>query len=445
MTESAIDYEYRYTFPSAVDASRWELAASADAASELTFFDGQLQRADLVARMLMVLSQIVRTHFFDARPPQLDPIATSSPHRVRWEGFSGCCGVYARVDLDQRAFVDARQTFGTTNVDFNSAMLSHLSRVGRADNVRLSIRHDGVTLRSDSEATVERKVALPRRWIKGLSEVQVYQTRLRLQHTLRPVVLSRLLQGVRSSPQSVQYLVVQGAAARLSVRELPGSVPIAGVERLKPLVMLLPHAAEVGLWSDASSQTSAVSVECEVGRFWTVLSPALHRGFSGEGQVLETLACDGARQVADRMYDLLGWQSELHPAELATKLGCSAADASAALAVLSTRGIAGFDAATGYYFHRELPFNLEAIDADQPRLLGARKLVQQGRVTVVQHSANGHDVEVVGTTAKQFVRLRNDGDRCTCVWFTRHQGQRGPCKHILAARMVARETDRRDV
>ena len=41
-------------------------------------------------------------HFFDARPPQMDPIATSSPSMVRFEGFSGCCGVYARVDLDER-------------------------------------------------------------------------------------------------------------------------------------------------------------------------------------------------------------------------------------------------------------------------------------------------------------------------------------------------------
>ena len=25
--------------------------------------------------------------------------------------------------------------------------------------------------------------------------------------------------------------------------------------------------------------------------------------------------------------------------------------------------------------------------------------------------------------------------RCTCQWFTSHQGQRGPCKHILAAQL----------
>ncbi|GAA4048157.1 hypothetical protein GCM10022409_38190 [Hymenobacter glaciei] len=36
-----------------------------------------------------------------------------------------------------------------------------------------------------------------------------------------------------------------------------------------------------------------------------------------------------------------------------------------------------------------------------------------------------HTVVVGGTEAA----------RCTCSWFSSHQGQRGPCKHILAAQM----------
>ena len=29
-------------------------------------------------------------------------------------------------------------------------------------------------------------------------------------------------------------------------------------------------------------------------------------------------------------------------------------------------------------------------------------------------------------------------DRCTCPWWGKHRGDRGPCKHVLAARMAAR-------
>ncbi len=30
----------------------------------------------------------------------------------------------------------------------------------------------------------------------------------------------------------------------------------------------------------------------------------------------------------------------------------------------------------------------------------------------------------------------DDGDRCTCPWFGAHGSGRGPCKHILAARLA---------
>ena len=34
------------------------------------------------------------------------------------------------------------------------------------------------------------------------------------------------------------------------------------------------------------------------------------------------------------------------------------------------------------------------------------------------------------------VRLPADHDRCSCPWFSKLQGERGPCKHILAARLL---------
>ena len=53
----------------------------------------------MVGDLLSVLCEVVRTHFFQPQPPNLDPVITSSPEMLRFEGFSGCCGVYARVDL----------------------------------------------------------------------------------------------------------------------------------------------------------------------------------------------------------------------------------------------------------------------------------------------------------------------------------------------------------
>ncbi len=436
MSTSSIEHAYQYPFASSIGDRRWAMAASSGPSlDEHTFFDGRLTRPDITARLLLALSQVVRTHFFDARPPQMDPIATSSLSMVRFEGFSGCCGVYARVDLDQRAFDQAAQTFGTTNVDFNPSMITHLARISRNDDTSLAITRDSVSFKTGLTKTVEKKVALPKRWVKGLSEVQVYQSRLARRHTFRPAAIAPLLQSVARNGSDLQHLVVRGNSIRLSPRAQSGSFPIGGAERLRVITPLLSIADEVSFWSDADSQTSAVTVDTMIGRLWLVLSPAMHRGFSGEGQVLTALAENEWQTLVDDLYDLLGWQSQLDPAELAARLGCKTEQAKAALFALSTRGLAGFDAQSGYYFHRELPLDVDAIEKDQPRLRAAYKLCESDGVNVLRQGGDEYDVEVAGSGINQFVRLRRDGDRCSCIWFSRHQGQRGPCKHVLAARL----------
>lgn len=440
MSTSSIEHAYQYPFASTLENQRWVMAASSGPSlDEHTFFDGRLTRPDVTARLLLVLSHIVRTHFFDARPPQMDPIATSSPSMVRFEGFSGCCGAYARVDLYPRAFADAAQTFGTTNVDFNPPMISHLARISRSDDTSLAITRDSVSIATGSTKTVEKRVALPKRWVKGLSEVQAYQSRLTRRHSFRPAALAPLLQSVAKSGSGLQHLVVHSNSIRLSPRPQSGAMPIGGAERLRVIAPLLSIADEVSFWSDAGSQTSAVTVDTVVGRLWLVLSPAMQRGFSGEGQVLTALAENEWQTLVDDLYDLLGWQSQLDPAELAVRLGCRAEQAKDALFALSTRGLAGFDAHSGYYFHRELPLDVDAIEKDQPRLRAARKLFDSGAVVIIRQDDDQYDVEVPGSGVNQYVRLRPEGDRCSCIWFSRHQGQRGPCKHVLAARLKVEE------
>ena len=108
---------------------------------------------------------------------------------------------------------------------------------------------------------------------------------------------------------------------------------------------------------------------------------------------------------------------------------------SAAVAI-GARGLAGYDCSTGRYFHRELPFDLERVEAMQPRLLDARQLLADNRVRRLPGSGDGDDFAVDGSDVVHHVRLRADSDRCSCPWFSKQQGERGPCKHILAARLL---------
>ena len=59
---------------------------------------------------------------------------------------------------------------------------------------------------------------------------------------------------------------------------------------------------------------------------------------------------------------------------------------------------------------------------------------------VSQHGADV-DAKVPGSEFDHYVRLRLAGNKCTCRWHSRYQGQRGPCKHILAVRMKVEGVD----
>lgn len=450
MAIAADELVYGYRFSSLIERGMIRLAAATDTPQTVAdgqFYDGRLAYPRETAAMLLALSHVVRTHFFDARPPQMDPVVTTSRTLLRWEGFSGCCGAYARLDLDETALRTVARGFGTTNVDFNPQMLSHLSSIGGQDDVGLSVSTGAVEVRRNAKKVTEKRVTLPRRWFKGLCEVQVYQSRLEPRHRFTPAIIVPLMQTASRGPSGVQYLSVAGNRPRLSVRQSPGAVAIGGASRLTALRTLLPLAREVSLYADDESGVHAWVVTTPWARFWLVLSPTLERGFSGEGQVLKSLARGQWQDRVDSVRDLLSSQGStepaetIDPAELATRLGSTADDARDALDALATSGLAGFDAHSGYYFQRRLPFDLTRLQKSQPRLLSAEKLVDAGSARIVNRSDKKEaDVEVASGDMTYFVRLRPYGDRCTCPWFSRHQGERGPCKHVLAARMIVDRT-----
>jgi uncharacterized Zn finger protein len=68
------------------------------------------------------------------------------------------------------------------------------------------------------------------------------------------------------------------------------------------------------------------------------------------------------------------------------------------------------------------------------------------RARVVLHPATPEgwvEADVRGTDVTHRVRLGEGVPRCTCPWFAKHQGDRGPCKHVLAAQLAieAREDE----
>jgi hypothetical protein len=440
---AAVDFTYRYPFASGVVAEGpalgLQLATCGARHEHPHFFSGRLREPRAVADLLLVLCDVVRTHFFQPRPPLSDPVVTSSEEVLRFEGFSGCCGVYSRVDLPAAAFDREIQGRGTTNVDFNAAMRASLARLRDHSEALLHVGREEVALATQEATVVEKKVKLPVRWIKGLSEVQAYQGALKLRWEVPAAEARRFVRGLPggAGPKRMSYVVQTGAALRLSQRRQPGGIPLSGTHRLRVLEPILSFARSVRIWCDEASGVSGWEVVLSAGRMLLVLSPEVYRGFSGEGQVLQQLAAGHWQEALPYVQGQLACQSQIDAGRLAARLGLPLAEIDAALAVLGSRGLVGYDLATGRYFHRELPFDLEQVETLQPRLTDARKLLAEQQVAVLADlGGEAFDVEVQGTSVAHHVRLRPEGDRCTCPWFSKHQGQRGPCKHVLAARML---------
>jgi hypothetical protein len=364
---------------------------------------------------------------------------------LRFESFSGCCGVYARLDVLPSGLDGETMDHGTTNVDVNTELRQALARVGGADPLHLDCGQDALTVSTLDGTVVERKVPLPTRWLRGFAEVQViasrFDPRLEVRATEAAAFLRRL---PGPSDRSILWVVPTGRSLRLTSRPVPGAVCTAGAGRLAALrpfarfaTVLRAYGPVVGTggsWPVAAASTW--ELETPSLRLSLTLSPQPARGFSGEGAVLEALAGDDVADDAELISDLLSWDPTIDVDRLATEAALPAARIRAALTYLGTAGRVGFDVAEAAYFHRVLPYDPKRIARLNPRLISAHQLVESGAVD------RGADAAWVRSGDERYqVRLvEGQPVSCTCPWWSRQRGGRGPCKHALAVKMSFSES-----
>jgi len=450
MAGPALAYEYRYQHASALegmpDGANLRLATcSVRGEPHPYFFHGHLRRPERSAELLRCLVDVVQSRFY--LPPAMlsrvlalaDPVVTGSGSLLRFEAFSACCSTYGRVDLLPDAIDGTWHGSGTTNVDFNAPMRAALARIRDTDQVSLAVGSEHLSLSRSGESVVERKVALPIRWLKGFVEVQAYQARMTRKLDISGFEAARFLRSLPEGAATTSgWVVSSGRGLRLSQVAARGGIRVGGVQRLLILDELARHANALRIYADEQSQASAWEVVLDEARFTLALSPDVSRGFSGEGQVLADLAARRWEETLPRVHASLKWDTRIEPDAIAQGCAFDRETVTAALGVLGARGLVGYDLAEGAYFHRELPFDLEKVEALQPRLLDARKLVESDGVRIERSNPSSGQVEaaVRGADVEHLVRLGPEGDRCTCPWYAKHRNERGPCKHILAVQIA---------
>ncbi len=167
-------------------------------------------------------------------------------------------------------------------------------------------------------------------------------------------------------------------------------------------------------------------------RFSLSLSRDAWRGFSGEGAVLESLIED----IPDHWIDVFDKYSyanqQFNPALLAVEEGIGIDKIDNLTGRLSAMGLLGFDVDENHFFYRRLPFKLSRILSLNPRMKDAEKLLAENKVDIISNTGSRIEARVAGSGVCHTVILEGERERCTCTWFSRHQGERGLCKHMLA-------------
>jgi len=435
---------YHYNTPSALVKSGNEDSLFLSKYNEVEkkeapcFFWGNLTEPYITARCLIALSNVVQSSF-NLSPFEIaklkDPIVTAGNEKIRFEGFSHCAGVYARVDILPGGHDGEFLENGTTNVDFNQPMISALSRINRNEKVLLSVGKKEVSLQNNTGKIIERKVPLPVKWIKGLARVQIFLSQAEKNFSFNRMQALQLFQSLPAGKiKTDYYLTVRGSKPVFSAIKTPNAVCIGGIHRLKLLESLLPLADELKVFPHPDMQSTTWQLYFGKVRFSLTLSRDAWRGFSGEGATLESLIED----VPDgwiEAFDKYSYANQaFNPALLSIEEGISFSNIDNITARLSAMGLLGYDMDENHFFYRRLPYKLSRILSLNPRMKAAEKLLEEDKVEIISNTEKRTEARVAGTGVNHTVVIEGENSRCTCTWFSSHQGERGLCKHVLAVK-----------
>ncbi|BDD09371.1 hypothetical protein FUAX_18030 [Fulvitalea axinellae] len=404
------------------------------------FFWGKLADPYITARCLITLSKVVQSSF-NLSPFQLallkDPVVTAGNDTIRFEGFSHCAGVYARVDVlpdgHDGEFLDQ----GTTNVDFNQPMIGALGSVRRKEDVMLAVGQKSVSVETSGAKVVERKVPLPTKWIKGMTTVQLYLADSEERFRLNRLQALQLFRSVPKSKVKTDYFLgMRGTRPVLSPAKMPDGVCVGGVHRLRLVEGLLPLVDEVRVFAHKDMQSTTWQLYFGPVRFNITLSRDAWRGFSGEGAALESLMED-VPETLIRRFDNYSFANQSFNATMtAIQTDVDFAKIDQLTARLSAMGLLGFDLDDNAFYYRRLPFKMERIMSLNPRAKGAEKLLEKGKVTIVSKDPDRVEARVEGSGVRHTIVIKGEKAQCTCAWYAKNQGERGACKHVLAVKKM---------
>ena len=409
------------------------------------FFNGEIIYPTIVSGGLLVLADIVSTRYFKYVPvAQRDPILSAQGDILRAECFSACNGVYARMDLFQSA-LDGEILYGTTNVDIGSNLRKSLFNVKQGDRLKFRIGDDGwKALHSKNldgsvltDIHIQRPVKMPDRWVRALGNCAMLHQNMEYKFHIEGMQAKSFIAMLPAATGKERsgWLTPTKTGVMLKSREEKNSVYISGIHRLSALKKIMSNVNSIFFYAPENGEPGQMMIEiCMTGANITLsLTAKSYEGYSGEGALLDSLSTPKILECADKIDNILNFESRLDIDKISKSIGIVKNDTNDAMELLAVSGKLGFDVRDRAFFHRELPDDPDRVLKDNPRLVGAKKLVEDTEYIDdnIWHVKSGDTTyRVIYPTDENL-----ENAKCTCTWYLKHQNSRGPCKHILAVKL----------
>jgi hypothetical protein len=476
--ELAVAYSHRTTCTSTLTGSA--LAFAANLRRPPVHFHGRVREPVLLRQLLLALHEVVLSDFNDTDRWiwSLDPVITVHPDQLCFEAFSNDESSYARLDAPLSAFEPAGDpSYGTTNVDFTWALREALLRLRSSRATTFGVGPGGFAVATEGPAGgahLEQKVSLPESWLRGFLQVQSALALRPFLFDVRPADLLTAIAVFQDRrpprpPHGLRYELAPGEPVRLAVEPwdtrvtlqgthyegYPRTVRVWGRKRLDLLRHVLPYADRVTVGLLGRGLPHLYICHCGEYRFTLALSGWTRNDWAA-GSAFDELAPRGpsSPEEAATVYACLARHLVASRRRIVEETGLPAATVEHELYRLCRAGRVMVEPTGGRYRLRELfaePLDLDTLFAPDPRAATARQLVEAGAATLDSVSApdpagggrREHKAVAVvrdGVAHRAVAAVDLDGrlrfGQCSCDFFQRNLISRGPCEHILAARLL---------
>jgi hypothetical protein len=401
-----------------------------------------------------------------------DPVITIADDVVFFECFSGdesSYGCLTAVRDDTFGRSDSTR-LGATNVDYSWDLYHHFQRLRTYRETRFRVDPAGFEVATAQHADYrEEKIDLPQGWLKGFVQLQSAMTLPGMTVRLARETVYSLLAWIkrhkaRTSPRAIRFELSPGRPPRIILEpweisitdpgnyDGPPTAPVRvwGARRLLQLARALPLAERFDVHLLGTG----------LPHFWVARMGELRLmlGLSGwtvndwtRSAALDLLAPPAAPSddLIARVAAILAERRSATLAQLRDLATADAALVESAARHLAHSGQLIFDLTDRVYRWRQiLPQALGEAQIGPPHeeLLGLYTILQRRRVQIESSAEAPRGARIVtakvdGTPCE--VLIDADGritrGKCLCGWYRRFGMKNGPCRHMMAARIMTWE------